>query len=126
MAKRRDNPQALAGNRVAQAVGDWMATPEDQYEEDISITLGMAMEEVRVDAHRRELIWPEAQYLNLEQSLTRLHEAYPDIGRQDIEYFLITWLENYAPEDYSQAQCEELDRLIDPWTDELEGRFGSG
>lgn len=125
MGKQHDQ-QPLAGNRVAQAVGGWMATPEDQRAGDICVALWGILDDVGLDARRRELIWPESQYLSLEQSITRLHKAYPSIDRQRIEYLLIAWLENYAPEDYSQAQCEELDRLIDPWVDELEGRSGSG
>jgi hypothetical protein len=30
------------------------------------------------------------------------------------------WLENCAPESYSERQLEELDRLIGPWLDDYE------
>ena len=30
----------------------------------------------------------------------------------------VGWLENCAPESYSERQIEELDRLIEPWLDD--------
>ncbi|MDZ7750403.1 MAG: hypothetical protein U5S82_01810 [Gammaproteobacteria bacterium] len=37
---------------------------------------------------------------------------------------LISWLEHYAPEDYSREQLDELDALTEDWLDELEGQYG--
>jgi hypothetical protein len=31
---------------------------------------------------------------------------------------VLGWLENCAPESYSERQLEELDRLIGPWLDD--------
>ena len=33
---------------------------------------------------------------------------------------VLGWLENCAPESYSERQLEELDRLIGPWLDDYE------
>ena len=52
----------------------------------------------------------------IEQSVERIHKQYPDFPCGKIEEFLIDWIEmGYAPEHYSQAQLDELDRLMERW-----------
>ena len=41
---------------------------------------------------------------------------YPDFAQDQIEEFLIGWIEaGYDPENYSQGQLDELDRLTEQW-----------
>src|ERR1700675_3868979 len=43
-------------------------------------------------------------------------KQYPDFPCDKIEEFLIDWIAmGYAPENYSQAQQDELDRLTERW-----------
>ncbi len=80
----------------------------------------MPMENVQLDAGQRELLWPEAERLSLEQSAERIHKDHPHFPCERIESFLISWLKNYAPEGYSQEQLDALDRLTEQWIDDHE------
>ena len=54
--------------------------------------------------------------LDLEHSVQRIQKQYSDFPRDQIEEFLIDWIDmGYAPEHYSQAQLDELDRLTERW-----------
>jgi hypothetical protein len=97
---------------------DWMGSPQGQLSIEVSDTLWGRMENVQLDPRQRELIWPRAERLSLEQSAARIHQEHPHFPRERIESFLISWLEHYAPDGYSQEQLEELDRLIEPWIDD--------
>lgn len=112
-------------NPFAEGLLDWMGSPEGQRSIEVSDVLWDLMEEVQLDARRREIIWSEAERLSLDQSIERIQQQYPDFPRERIESFLISWLENYAPEDYSQDQLDELDQLTEEWMDDLERRPGS-
>lgn len=112
-------------NPFVEGLLDWMGSPEGQRSIEVSDVLWDLMEEVQLDARRRELIWSEAERLSLDQSIERIQQQYPDFPRERIESFLISWLENYAPEDYSQDQLDELDQLAEEWIDDLERRPGS-
>jgi hypothetical protein len=49
-------------------------------------------------------------------NIARIHQQYPDWRHDWIEEYLIDWIEmDYAPEHYSTAQLEELDRLTERW-----------
>src|SRR5580704_1370063 len=57
-------------------------------------------------------IWSDAERLDIVQSVARIHQQYPDMCRDWIEEYLLDWIEmDYAPEHYSKAQLDELDRL---------------
>lgn len=114
MAKR-DEKHPFADNPFIEGLVDWMGSPQGQLSIEVSDTLWQLMENVQLDARQRELIWPEAERLRLEQSVERIHKEHPHFPRERIESYLISWLEHYAPEGYSQEQLDELDRLIEPW-----------
>jgi hypothetical protein len=99
-----------------------MGSPEEQRAIEVSRALWALMDEdnVQLDARRRELIWPEAQRLSFDQSIERIQQEYPDVPRQRITSFLTSWLEHYAPDDYSPEQLDELDQLTEQWINELE------
>ena len=70
----------------------------------------------RLDAKQRKLIWPDTERLDLDQSVRRIEKEYPNLPRDQIEEHLLYWIEmDYAPEDYSKAQLDELDRLTERW-----------
>ena len=111
-------------NAFVDGLLDYMGSPEGQRSIEISDVLWELIENVQLDAGRRELIWPEDQHLSFDQSIERIQQAYPDFPRERIASFLISWVGNCAPEAYSQAQLDELDRLTEPWLDELERQHG--
>ena len=95
---------------------DWMDSPEGELWTQICDTLEDLLKDVQLDAKQRLFIWPDSERLNLEQSVQRIHQQYRAFPRDKIEEFLIDWIEMiYAPEHYSQAQLDELDRLTERW-----------
>jgi hypothetical protein len=74
------------------------------------------MEEVQFDAKQRKFIWPDGQLLDLDQSVQHIQKQYPDFRSDWIEEYLSDSIDmDYAPEPYSQAQLDELDRLTARW-----------
>jgi hypothetical protein len=52
----------------------------------------------------------------LEQSIERIQKQYPNFPGEKIDEFLINWIEmGYEPENYSQAQLDEIERLTEKW-----------
>ena len=121
MGKRREK-HPFEDNPFLEGFLDWMGSPEGQLSIEVSDVLWQLMENVHLDAQRRELIWPEGQRLGFEQSAQRIQKEYPHFPRARIESFLISWLEHYAPEGYSQEQLDELDQLAEQWIADLERR----
>jgi hypothetical protein len=76
MGKRREQ-HPFADNPFVDGLLDWMGSPEGQLSIEVSDTLWEVMENVQLDARQRELLWPEAQPLSLEQAVERIHKAYP-------------------------------------------------
>jgi hypothetical protein len=71
---------------------------------------------VDVDAKARKLIWADGKRLSIDESVQRIHADYSQFPAERIEDRLISWLEmGYAPENYSQQQLDELDRLTERW-----------
>jgi hypothetical protein len=71
---------------------------------------------VELDAKQRQLIWPDAERLDLVQSNQRIQKLYPDFPGHEIEEVLLNWIDmGYNPENYSQAQPNELDGLTERW-----------
>jgi hypothetical protein len=96
---------------------EWMDSSEGQQSiEALDLVFG-ALEHAGVDARRRKIIWADGRRLSIEQSVECLHAEQPDVPRDLIESHVCGWLENCAPEDYSERQLDELDRLVGPWID---------
>jgi len=104
---------------------DWMGSPEGQSSIEVSTTLWELMENVQLDARGRKIVWPDAERLSIDESVERIHKVYPHFARERIASFLTSWIEQYAPENYSVEQLEELDRLTEPWLDQYERRVKS-
>lgn len=121
VAKRPDQ-HPFEDNPFLDGLLDYMGSPEGQLSIEVSDTLWELMVNVQLDARRRELIWPEAERLSLEQSALRIQTEYPHFPPERIASFLISWLEHYAPEGCSQEQLDQLDELTEQWLADLERR----
>src|SRR5208337_70503 len=81
---------------------DWMDIPEGQQSiEALDLVFG-ALDHVDVDAE------------------------HPDISRDLIETHVFGWLENCAPESYTDEQMEEFDQLMEPWLEDYERKRSAG
>jgi len=122
MGKRRNpHPQHLqdnifAGNPFLDDLLAWRHSPEGEQFAEFSDVLCDVMDHVQLDARQRQFIWPDGERLDLDRSVARIRQHYPDLRRDWIEEYLIDWIEmDYAPEHYSMAQLDELDRLTARW-----------
>ena len=125
MGKRRNqHPQQLqdnkdnifADNPFLDDLLAWRHSPEGEQFAEFSDALGDVMENMELDARQRQFIWPDGVRLDLDQSVARIHRQHPDFRRDWIEEYLLDWIDmDYAPEHYSTAQLDELDRLTARW-----------
>jgi hypothetical protein len=93
-----------------------MGSREGQQCIEVRDVLWDLLEDVQLDAKQRQLIWPDAERLDLEQSIQRIQKLYPDLPRDEVEEFVLNWIDmGYDPENYSQAQLDELDSLTERW-----------
>src|SRR6516162_4124796 len=119
--QRNQQPQQpqdniFAGNPFLDDLLAWRHSPEGEQFAEFADVLCELMENVQLDARKRQFIWPDGERLDLDQSVTRIHQQYPDWRRDWIEEYLIDWIEmDYAPEHYSTAQFDELDSLTARW-----------
>jgi hypothetical protein len=116
--QRKDHPQdnVFANKPFIEEFSDWMDTPEGELWTEICDAVDDLLKDVQIDAKQRQFIWPDTDRLDLEQSVQRIHKQYPDFPCDKIEEFLIDWIDmGYAPENCSQAQLDELDRLTERW-----------
>jgi hypothetical protein len=116
--QRKELPQdsIFANNPFLDGLLDWMDSPEGQQCIAVRDILWDLIEHVQLDAKQRKLIWPDAEPLDLEQSIRRIQKEYPDFPHGEVEEFLLDWIDmGYDPENYSQAQLDELDSLTERW-----------
>jgi len=114
--KKHLQDNAFANKPFIEEFSDWMDSPEGELWTELSGALEDLMKDVQLDARQRQFIWPDAERLDLEQSVQRIHKQYPDFPCDKIEEFLIDWIDmGYAPENCSQAQLDELERLTERW-----------
>src|SRR6266704_5351594 len=116
---RKEQPEAesiFANNPFIEGLFEWMDSPEGQQSIAVRDVLWNLLEDVQLDAKQRKLIWPDSERLDLEQSIERVQKKYPDFPRDEVEEFLLDWIDmGYDPENYSQAQLDELDSLTERW-----------
>src|SRR6516165_3786606 len=121
--QRREQPQdsIFGDNPFVDGFLEWMGSREGQQCIEIHDVLWDLLEDVQLDAKRRQLIWPDAkrtarkQRLDLDQSVQRIQKLHSDFPRDEVEEFLLDWIMRYGPENYSGAQLDELDELTEKW-----------
>jgi hypothetical protein len=116
--QRKEHPQdnVFVNEPFIEEFADWADSPEGKLWTEIGDVLDDLLKDVQLDAKQRQFIWPDADRLDLERSVQRIHKQYPDLPCDKIEEFLIDWIDmGYAPETYSQAQLDEIDRLTERW-----------
>jgi hypothetical protein len=115
---RKENADDLedgifANNPFLDDLLEWRHSPEGQQFAEFADALCDLMEDVQLDAKQRKFIWPDAQRLDLDQSVAHVQKQYPDFRQDWIEEYLIDWIDmDYAPEHYSEAQLDELTSLL--------------
>ena len=116
---RKQHPEEesiFVNNPFIEGLFEWMDSPEYEKHQEIYDALSELMEDVHLDARERKVIWPHAERLDIEQSVQRIQKLHRDIPRDEIEEFMIDWIDmGYEPENYSPAQFDELDRLTERW-----------
>ena len=122
--QRREQPQdsIFGDNPFVDGFLEWMGSREGQQCIEIHDVLWDLLEDVQLDAKQRQLIWPDAkrtarqQRLDLDQSVQRIQKLHSDFARHEVEGFLLDWIDmGYDPENYSQVQLDELDKLTEKW-----------
>jgi len=118
---RKENADDLedsifANNPFLDDLLEWRHSPEGQQFAELADALCDLMEDVQLDAKQHKFIWPDGRRLDLDQSVAHIQKQYPDFRRDWIEEYLIDWIDmDYAPEHYSEAQLDELDKLTARW-----------
>jgi hypothetical protein len=113
----------FANNPFFEAIAEYINSPEGELQLEVDDVVWDRLKDVHVDAEKRLFLWPDAERLTIEQSVARLAKQFPDYPYDFIECSLIGWLEQgYKPENYSEAQMAELDRLTERWVADHERR----
>jgi hypothetical protein len=104
------------GNPFRDGFLDWMDSPAGEQSMEVMDTVFALLEDVDVDAKARQLIWPDGQRLSIDESVQRIHAEYSQFPVARIEDRVISWLEmGYVPENYSEQQLDEFERLTERW-----------
>jgi hypothetical protein len=120
MAKKKRETSALEDDPFGEGLLDWMNSPAGQESEEVREVVWPLLERADVDAKRRKILWEDGQRLTVEQSAKRIKAAHPDLAFDVIRDKVISWLElGFSPEDRSQEELDELDRLLDEWLEEF-------
>src|SRR6202158_672649 len=114
--QRREQSQdsIFVDNPFVDGFLEWMGSREGRQYIEVRDVLWDLLEDLELDAKQRQLIWPDAERLDLVQSIQRIQKLYPHFAGHEIEEVLLNWIDlGYDPENYSQAQLNELDSLTD-------------
>jgi hypothetical protein len=99
------------GNPFVDGFLEWMGSREGRQCIEVRDVLWDLLEDAELDAKQRQLIWPDAERLDLVHpfSASRNCTGFPG---HEIEEVLLNWIDmGYDPENYFQAQLNELDSL---------------
>jgi hypothetical protein len=101
------------------AFWSWPDSPEGELWFEMSDTLEVPLKDVGLDARERKFLWPDGR-LDLDQSVRRINQQYPDFPEQKIKEFLIHWIQAlYVPEGYSESQMNKFERLTAQWAEDV-------
>jgi hypothetical protein len=121
--KKQSGWSIFENNPFIDGLFEWMDSPEGQLADDVREFTWQSLQHVDVDARDRKLLWDDGKRLSIDESVQRIHDGYPEYPRDMIEDKVIAWLEmEFAPESYSRAQLDELDRLTEAWIDDHNGQ----
>lgn len=97
-------------------LSQWPDSSESEMADEARELIWPMLDTARIDAKSGTITWPGVEPLDIQQSVRRIHQDHPHLTEALIEDKVIAWLEmEYAPEGYSSAQMEELERWIDRW-----------
>jgi hypothetical protein len=81
------------------AFWSWWDTPEGELWCEMSDTLEVLLKDVGLDAKERKFVWPDAGRLDLDKSIRRINQQYPEFPEDQITEFLVFWIRSlYVPE----------------------------
>jgi hypothetical protein len=72
---------------------EWMGSREGRQCIEVRDVLWDLLEDAELDAKQRQLIWPDAERLDLVQSIQRIQKLYPDFPGHEIEEVLLNWID---------------------------------
>jgi hypothetical protein len=101
------------------AFWSWPDSPEGELWFEMSDTLEVVLKDVGIDAKERKFLWPDGRF-DLDHSVQRINQQYPDFPEQKIKEFLIHWIQAlYVPEGYSESQMNKFERLTAQWAEDV-------
>jgi hypothetical protein len=102
------------------AFWSWPDSPEGALWCDMSAKLEVFLKDLVLDAKERKFLWPDAKRLDLDKSVRRIHQKYPEFPEPNIMDFLIFWIRAlYVPKGYTKSQMDELERLTERWVEDV-------
>lgn len=101
-----------------------MNSEENQLAFEVQDVVEELLVQADVNATAREVIWEDGQRLSLRDSIQRIGRECPQYPFDMVQQQFIIWLENFAPESYSQAQWDEYEALSKRWIDDYAQKFG--
>ena len=89
--QRREQSQdsIFVDNPFVDGFLEWMGSREGRQCIEVRDVLWDLLEDAELDAKQRQLIWPDAERLNLVQSIPRIQKLYPDFPGHEIEEVLL-------------------------------------
>jgi hypothetical protein len=101
------------------AFWSWPDSPEGELWFEMSDALEVLLKDVGLDAKERKFLWPDGRF-DLDQSVRRINQQYPDFPEQKIKEFLIHWIQAlYVPEGYSESRMNKFERLTAQWAEDV-------
>ncbi len=103
---------------------DDLNSEENQLAFEVQDVVEELLVQADVNATAREVIWEDGQRLSLRDSIQRIGRECPQYPFDMVQRQFIIWLENFAPESYSQAQWDEYEAISKRWIDDYAQKFG--
>src|ERR1700747_3108790 len=99
--KHPEEESIFANNPFIEGFFEWMDSPEGEKHLEIYDVLSKLLEDVHLDARERKVIWPDAERLDIEQSVQRIQKLYRNFPHDEIQEFMIDWIALvHEPETY--------------------------
>lgn len=119
--KKAKLPELPQSNPFTDGFIEYVESPEGELSMQAMDLVVEYLQNVRVDANARKLLWTDGQRLSIDESVRRIHADHSDFSAELIENKVVSWLDGiYAPEGATQQQLDELDQLTEKWIDDHE------